>query len=156
MGTFWTTICSPHSMGNSAPPSATLCVATCRTTLVAGHHRCVGWRPGATHGRNRGFAGLRGEPHPISSTRGHHGGSSLRGLWGLSSKRSWRSMTHARTKPCPVLPPHSLPLLLSSSLPSLTRPMRKAIFYGKTCSRALSQHKRPAFLCPSPRPGINA
>ena len=48
-------------------------------------------------------------------------------------------MTHVRTKPCPVLPPHSLPLLLSSSLPSLTRPMRKAISYGKTCSRALSQ-----------------
>ena len=54
-------------------------------------------------------------------------------------KRSWRSMTHVRTKPCPVLPPHFLPLLPSSSLPSLTRPMRKAISHGKTCSRALSQ-----------------
>ena len=30
-------------------------------------------------------AGLRGEPHPISSPRGHHGGSSLRGHWSLSS-----------------------------------------------------------------------
>ena len=66
-------------------------------------------------------------------------------------------MTHERTKPCPVLPPHFLPLLLSSSLPSLTKPMRKAIFRGKTCSRALSQPCGTS-LPPAPRhaPGITA
>ena len=50
--------------------------------LVAGHHWCVGWRLGITHSRNCGSAGLRGEPH---LSRGHHGGSLLRGHWGLSS-----------------------------------------------------------------------
>ena len=40
-------------------------------------------------------------------------------------------------------------LLLSSSLPSLTRPMRKAISCGKTCSRALSQ---PCGTSPSSAP----
>ena len=58
---------------------------------------------------------------------------------GPPARRSWRSMTHARTKPCPASPPHSPPPLPLSSLPSLTRPTRKANFYGKTCSRALSQ-----------------
>ena len=45
--------------------------------MVAGHHRCNGRRFGAAYGRNRGSAGLRGEPHPISSPRGYHGGSFL-------------------------------------------------------------------------------
>ena len=39
---------------------------------------------GLRTGRDRGSAGLRGEPHLISSPRGHHGGSPLRSHWGLS------------------------------------------------------------------------
>ena len=48
-------------------------------------------------------------------------------------------MTLGRTKPCPVLLPHSPPPLPLTSLPSLTRPTRRAISHGKMGSRAPSQ-----------------
>ena len=51
--------------------------------------------------------------------------------------------------------PHSLPLLLSSSLPSLTRPMRKAIVYGKTCSRVVSQPCGTSLPLPLATPGAS-
>ena len=106
--------------------------------MVAGHHRCDGWRSGATHGCDRGPAGLRGEPILSRPLVVPWWIISVRPL-GPPARRSWRSMTLGRTKPCPVLLPHSPPPLPLTSLPSLTRPTRRAISHGKTCSRAPSQ-----------------
>ena len=68
--------------------------------------RCVGWRPGATHGRDCGSArpSCRAASYLVPSWSP---------WWILSArplgplvKRSWRSTTHVRTKPYPVLLPH--------------------------------------------------
>ena len=66
--------------------------------LVAGDHRCRSWVSGTAHRCHCGSAGFRCEPHPISSPRGHHGGSFMRSHWGLSSNDHGRvRRSHGRS-----------------------------------------------------------
>ena len=127
-----------------------------RSLLVAGDHRGRSWGPGSAHRCHCGSAGLRCEPHLVSSPCGNHGGPSLRSHWCLSpNHHGWVRCPHWRSPVALGLhPPHR----------HCSRPFSQAWWGLRRVSSLLAErafglqasHARSASPCSSPRSGHHA